>query len=96
LLAPGEDEVVDNEPRSRFELDLGQAIAVAYYKRNSDTITLLHNEVPQELSGRGFGSRLAGGVVRLLRRWGARVIAKCPFMVAYAARHPEYADILAG
>jgi uncharacterized protein len=93
---PGVDEVFDNEAQSRFELDLGQAIAVASYKRDGDTITLLHTEVPQELSGRGIGSRLAGGVFRLLRQRGARVITKCPFMATYAARHPEYANILAG
>src|SRR5215211_5041917 len=49
------DEVVDNESQARFELDLGQGIAVAYYKREGDTITLLHTEVPQEFSGRGLG-----------------------------------------
>jgi len=94
--SPGGDEIVDNEAQSRFELDLGQAIAVAYYKRDGDTITLLHTEVPQEFSGRGLGSRLAGAVFRLLQQRSARVIAKCPFMATYAARHPEYADILTG
>ncbi len=92
----GGDEIVDNEAQSRFELDLGQAIAVAYYKRDGDTITLLHTEVPQEFSGRGLGSRLAGAVFRRLRQRSARVIAKCPFMATYATRHPEYADILIG
>ena len=91
-----EQQVVDNEAHSRFELDLGRAVAVAYYRREGNTITLLHTEVPHEFSGRGLGSRLAGGVFSLLRARGARVIAKCPFMAAYAARHPEYADLLIG
>jgi GCN5-related N-acetyl-transferase len=41
-------------------------------------------------SGLGYGSRLANGVFEALRRDGKRVIAKCPFMSSYAARHPEY------
>jgi uncharacterized protein len=89
-------EVVDNEAQSRFELNLGQAVAFAYYKRDGNTVTLLHTEVPQELSGRGIGSRLADGVFRSLLGRGDRVIAKCPFMAAYVARRPEYAEILAG
>jgi predicted GNAT family acetyltransferase len=52
--------------------------------------------VPQELSGRGIGSKLARGVFEHLRRRGARVVTKCPFMAAYGARHPEYAAMLDG
>nr|WP_312010096.1 N-acetyltransferase [Bradyrhizobium neotropicale] len=52
--------------------------------------------MPQELSGRGYGSRLAHGVFEALRRDGKRVIAKCLFMSSYAAGHPEYATLLDG
>jgi hypothetical protein len=88
------DGVVDNPAQSRFELDLGEAIAVAYYKLDGDTITLLHTEVPEALSGRGIGSRLAHGVFEALGARGLRVVAKCPFMASYANRHPEYAGML--
>jgi predicted GNAT family acetyltransferase len=89
-------EVVDNKEQSRFELDLERGMALAYYKRDGNTVTLLHTEVPQELSGHGIGSRLAGAVFEALRRDGAQVVAKCPFMAAYGARRPEYADMLVG
>ena len=92
----GAERVVDNPAQSRFELDLGEAVAVAYYKVNGDRIALLHTEVPQELSGQGIGSRLAKGVFEELRERGLAVVAKCPFMAAYAARHPEYARMLVG
>jgi predicted GNAT family acetyltransferase len=87
---------VDNPAESRFELDLGEAVAVAYYKLDGDTITLLHTEVPEELSGRCIGSRLAKGVFETLQTRGLRVVAKCPFMAAHATRHPEYARMLVG
>jgi predicted GNAT family acetyltransferase len=77
---------------SRFEMPLGDgALAVAYYNIEGGRVVLLHTEVPQELSGLGYGSRLAHGVFKALRRDGKRVIAKCPFMSSYAARHPSTA-----
>ena len=90
------ERVVDNPAQSRFELDLGEAVAVAYYKVDGDRIALLHTEVPQELSGRGIGSRLAEGVFEALRERGLAVVAKCPFMASYASQHPEYARMLVG
>ena len=87
-------EVVDNPQKSRFEMAVGGAVAFAEYDREDGRILLLHTEVPQELSGQGIGSRLAKGVFETLRGRGARVVAKCPFMAAYAGRHPEYAGLL--
>ena len=64
---------------SRFEMPLGDgALAVAYYEVEDGRVVLLHTQVPQELSGLGYGSRLAHGVFQALRRDGKRVIAKCP------------------
>ena len=62
------------------------ALAVACYKVEDGRVVLLHTEVPQELSGLGYGSRLAHGVFEALRCDGKRVIVKCPFMSSYAAR----------
>ena len=76
-----ESDIRDNPAMSRFEMPLGDgALAVAYYKVEDGRGVLLHTEVPQELSGLGYGSRLAHGVFEALRRDGKRVIAKCPFM----------------
>lgn len=90
-------EIKDNPEMHRFELPLGgDALAVSYYKEEDGRVVLLHTEVPQELSGQGIGSRLARGVFESLRAKGRRVIAKCPFMAAYASRHPEYLAMLDG
>lgn len=90
-------EIRDNPEMHRFELPLdGDAVAVSYYTEEDGRVVLLHTEVPQELSGRGIGSRLARGVFESLRTKGRRVIAKCPFMAAYASRHPEYLALLDG
>ena len=76
-----ESDIRDNSAMSRFEMPVGEgAIAVAYYKVEDGRVVLLHTEVPQELSGLGYGSRLAHGVFEALRRDGKRVIA-LPFHV---------------
>ena len=92
-----ESDIRDNPAMSRFEMSLGDdALAVAYYQVEDGRVVLLHTEVPQELSGLGYGSRLAHGVFEALRRDSKRVIAKCPFMSSYAIRHPEFSALLDG
>ena len=86
--------MVDNPQESRFEMAVGGAVAFAEYGEEDGRVLLLHTEVPQELSGQGIGSRLAKGVFEILSGRGARVVAQCPFMAGYAARHPEYAALL--
>jgi predicted GNAT family acetyltransferase len=88
--------IIENTAKRRFEMALGDELAVAYYRVEDARIVLLHTEVPQHFSGRGFGSQLAHGVFEIIRGRGQRVIAKCPFMAAYASRHPEYAAMLDG
>jgi predicted GNAT family acetyltransferase len=88
------DAVRNNTSLGRYELDVEGHIAVAYYKREGDVVTFTHTEVPQELSGRGIGSRLARGALEDVRAAGLKVVAKCPFMAGYIAKHPEYADLV--
>jgi predicted GNAT family acetyltransferase len=87
-------EVRNNASLGRYELDVEGHTAVAYYQRSADVVTFTHTEVPQELSGRGIGSRLARGALDAVRAEGLKVVAKCPFMAAYIAKHPEYADLV--
>jgi predicted GNAT family acetyltransferase len=89
-------DVVDNPSEKRFEMAVGDALAVAYYKTEGGRTVLLHTEVPQALAGQGIGSKLARGVFETLRGRGARVVARCEFMAGYAARHPEYGAMLDG
>ena len=92
-----DSEVRDNIAQHRFELPInGEAMAVAYYKIEDGRVVLTHTEVPAEFSGQGIASRLARGIFELLRGSGRKAILNCPFMGEYFARHPEYADVVAG
>jgi uncharacterized protein len=87
--------VRDNADRHRFELDADGHVAFSNYRRDGDTLTVLHTEVPAALNGRGIGSALVCGLLDLVRGQGSKVRPLCPFVAAYIARHPEYADLLA-
>jgi hypothetical protein len=94
LEASVSDTVRNNPAQSRFELDLDGHLAVAYYQLKPGIITFTHTEVPAELSGRGIGSKLVRGALELTRAQGLKVVAKCPFVAAYMAKHPEFNDLL--
>lgn len=92
-----DDKIINNREMSRYELPINEeAAAVAYYSVEDGRVILRHTEVPFEYGGQGYGKRLAHAVFEMLRAGGKRVIAKCPFMASYAARNPQYADILDG
>ena len=87
--------VRDNKERSRFELEMDGITAFLNYQRNGSVLTFTHEEVPKQAEGHGIGSVLAKGALDLLRANGEKLIARCPFIVAYIRKHPEYADLLA-
>jgi uncharacterized protein len=84
----------NNTKLNRFELDVDGRTAVAYYKLAPGVITFTHTEVPQELSGRGIGSQIVRGALEAARSQGLKVVASCPFVSAYIAKHPEFGDLL--
>jgi uncharacterized protein len=77
------DEIFDDAAMHRCEMTAEDDIAVSYYQE-------------QRFSGQGVGSRLVHAVLETLKARGRRVIAKCPFMASYAAKHPEYLAMLNG
>ena len=86
--------VRNNPTLNRFELDLNGQTAVAYYELKPGVITFKHTEVPPELSGHGIGSKLVRGALEAARAQGLKVVARCPFVAAYMAKHPEFNDLL--
>jgi uncharacterized protein len=87
--------VHDNDAAQRYEMDVEGKIAFITYRRSPGLLTLLHAEVPQELSGRGIGSQLARGALELARAQGNKVIPRCPFIASYVQKHAEFHDLLA-
>lgn len=92
-------DVSDNVQRRRFELELGTGeVAFIDYRRGGEgghVLTLLHTEVPVARRGAGIGARLATATLELVRARGDRVLPRCPFLVSFIERHPQYADLIA-
>lgn len=87
-------DVRDNREHHRFELEVDGHLAIAQYRLEPGIITFLHTEVPKELEGRGIGSALARAALDGVRAEGLKVVARCPFIASYIARHKEFADLL--
>lgn len=93
--ATSDDPVRDNAALARFELDSGDALAVAYYRLEDGVITFTHTEVPHRLRGRGLASQLVKGALDAARARNLRVVPRCSFVADYIARHPETHDLVA-
>lgn len=90
-------KVRENPKEHRFERSIHDGvIAAAYYRTDDGKLVFIHTEVPSEFSGQGIATELARGTFDLLRQSGRKAILTCPFMVEFANKHPEYADVVAG
>lgn len=92
-----EPEIVDTPDAQRYEARLDGALAgFLDYIVKRGRLALVHTEVLPEFTGRGLAARLAAFGIDDARRRGLRVIAICPTVKAYVARHPETHDIVVG
>ena len=85
--------VRDNKAQSRFELDVGGALAVANYRLSPSRVIITHTETPPALRGRGVASELVRGALELIRADGNKVTAGCGFVADYLRKHPEFSDL---
>jgi hypothetical protein len=92
---PDIPEVTNNPAASRFEIGTDEGIAILTYKLRGADLDLMHTEVPHALEGHGYAAALATAALSFARREGMKVIPTCPYVKAYLARHPEYADLVA-
>ena len=89
-------DVVNNERKSRFEIEVEGEMGVADYRRRGERIEFTHTEVPESLRGQGVGEALARGALEEAKREGLEVVPTCKFIRSYIDRHPEFQDLLAG
>ena len=86
--------VRDNPEHHRFEIDLGDGLAVAAYRLSEGIITFTHTEVPPSYEGQGVGTALIRAGLAAARQRGLKVIPICPFFAAYIKNHAEEQDLL--
>jgi predicted GNAT family acetyltransferase len=91
-------DVTDLPDQHRFEArdDDGTVLGVAEYRRAPGLVVFTHTEVDPRLEGHGVGSTLVREALDAVRAAGDRIDPQCPFVKAFVADHPEYADLVAG
>jgi predicted GNAT family acetyltransferase len=87
-------QVVDVPDRHRYEIVRdGTTLGHAAYQKTEQLVVFTHTEVDPTLEGHGIGGRLVQGALDDVRRQGLPVLPICPFVHAWMARHPDYADL---
>ena len=86
--------VKNNAAEHRYEVAVGDQIAVLTYRLVGERITLIHTGVPETLAGHGIAGKLAQFALNDARESGLAVIPRCPYIVRYIQRHKEYADVV--
>jgi hypothetical protein len=92
---PGENEIVvrDNASEHRYDILVdGDLAGFAVYRDEPGRRIFVHTKVDPDYEGQGIGSSLARGALEDARARGLATVARCPFIAAYVARHPEFAN----
>jgi len=89
------EKVLDNTAERRYEMKLDGGMAFIDYTVAGNVRTLTHAQVPVALRGGGIAARLTSGALDLARAQGVRVVPRCPYVVTFIDRHPQYQDLLA-
>jgi predicted GNAT family acetyltransferase len=89
--------VADDPDRRRYELHVGDGlVGFVSYRRESDSLVLVHTEIDPAVRGQGLGSHLVAETLDDIRRRGLTAVPLCPFVAAYIRRNPGYASLVAG
>ena len=88
--------VEDDAAHSRFVVRLPEGEGELVYRRIPPrTLELVHTEVAPALRGRGVAEALAEAAVARARGEGLSIIATCPYVQRWLAKHPEHRDLVA-
>jgi uncharacterized protein len=83
--------VRDDRDRQRFVVEVDGGAGHLDYEIESDRLTLIHTEVPDELGGQGLGEQLVRAAVARATAEDLTIIPKCPFARRWLRRHPDVA-----
>ncbi|MEU9352470.1 GNAT family N-acetyltransferase [Streptomyces griseoloalbus] len=80
---------VDDKNRLEAYVD-GRLAGLVEYIPARGLLAFVRTEVMPEREGQGIGSALARASLDMVRRADLKFLPVCPFIAAWADRHPEY------
>jgi predicted GNAT family acetyltransferase len=88
-------EVNDSPMDSQYQAWVdGTFAGLVEYELTGKVITLTHTAVEPDHEGEGVGGSLARYTLDDARARGLGVVALCPFISGWIARHPDYRELL--
>ena len=89
-------ELILNEVKKRFEMEVDGHIAfIEYILTNDNVMFLTHTEVPKSLGGKGIGSSIVQKTLNYIKEHDYTLAPLCPFVAKYLVKNPEWQSILA-
>ena len=85
-------DIRDNADLKRYELAVGDQVAVVTYNLSEPNLMITETLVPVALEGQGIASRLAKHVLSDAQERGLLILPVCPFFSSYLQKHPEHAE----
>lgn len=85
-------DIRDNAEAHRYELAVGDQLAVVTYNLSGQNLMITETLVPEALEGQGIASRLARHVIADAGERGLLILPVCPFFSAWLQKHPEQAE----
>lgn len=89
-------QVRDAPDEHRFEAlsPEGVVVGFAMYDTIGRTVVFTHTEVDPRFEGHGIASTLVKAALDMVRESGRDVVAFCPYVKAWLARHADYQDLV--
>lgn len=72
----------------------GSTVGLADFTDRDGRRTFFHTETANGYEGRGLATILVAEALRATREAGLRIVAPCSMVADYAAKHPEFDDIV--
>lgn len=86
--------IVRNDEAERFEIRIGEHVALLAFHLKGTVLSLNHTEVSAALRGKRLADALARGALEYAREHAMTVNPYCPFVAAYIQRHSEYQPLV--
>lgn len=87
--------IVKITTNNRFELEVNDFVAfIAFDKIEPNILDLVHTEVPNDLAGKGIGSKLVFGALQYCKINILKVIPSCPFIKNYIEKHLDWMELV--